>query len=752
MSGGVRLTIAGIDTPAARHAWRAGRLVRVTATLRRPLPYRNFGTPDQELRLAWRGTRLFGAVKSAALVEVLARGSPLAEATAAARAWARRTVADAIGPDDPQGTAIVLAVLIGDRAGLSPDIEARMQRAGTYHVLAISGGNIAVLAAIVLAIVGRLGLAPRPRAIVVLGVLALYAAAVVGGASVARATLAAAVYLSARALDLRTPAINAVAVTVALIVLASPLAVVDVGFWLTMLASIAILSHAEPCAQWLVARLPAGLPRPAAWLAGEAALLAGATIAAEGAVGPVTAYAFGQATLAGLVLNFAAVPLMTLVQAAAIVLLAAAAIHPVLAVVPAAVARWAAAGIVGSASLVDTVPWTSWTLTPPPLWLSAAVVGAWWTLWQVRRSRRLRATIAAVWLAGVAAIATGRAPESTLFESAQRDAPCRPPSLPPGAAWLRVVALDVGQGDATLVRFPDGRTWLVDAGGTLGGSRFDIGARIVAPALRAQGVRALDALLLTHADADHVGGAAGLIPLIPPAQVWEGVPVAGLPVLDVVRRAAATAGAEWGAVAAGRQARVAGVAVRVLHPPAPDWERRRPRNDDSVVLELRLGAVSLILPGDVGPGVEAMLAGALAPSTLRVLKAAHHGSRTSSTAAFLDAVRPAIVLASAGRANRHGHPDPAVVARVRERGAALYRTDRDGAIAVDTDGRWLRVTTCAGSSAVFDAAAAPVRAGPPDSPGGRAQARWTPGRPFSTTSEARVSTDAPGRDTNGTTR
>jgi hypothetical protein len=135
-----------------------------------------------------------------------------------------------------------------------------------------------------------------------------------------------------------------------------------------------------------------------------------------------------------------------------------------------------------------------------------------------------------------------------------------------------------------------------------------------------------------------------------------------------------------------------------------------------------------------------------------VLKAAHHGSRTSSTGAFLDAVRPAIVLASAGRANRHGHPDPAVVARVRERGAALYRTDRDGAIAVDTDGRRVRVTTCAGSSGVFDAAAAPIRAGPPESPAPWAQARWAPGRPFSTTSEARVSIEAPGRDTNGTTR
>jgi competence protein ComEC len=768
-TGGVRLTIAGAGAPAARYAWRAGRAVRLTATLRRPLPYRNFGTPDQELRLAWRGTRVFGAVKSAALVEVLARGSPLAEATAAARAWARRTVAAAIGPDDPQGAAIVLAVLIGDRAGLSPEIEARMQRAGTYHVLAISGGNIAVLVAIVLALVGRIGLAPRPRAVIVLGVLALYAAAVVGGASVARATLAAAVYLAARALDLRTPAINAVAVTVALIVAVSPLAVVDVGFWLTILASIAILSHAAPCARWLVAWLPQGLPRPVAWLAEEGALLAGATIAAEGAVGPVTAYAFGQATLAGLVLNFAAVPLMTLVQAAAIVLLGGAAIHPVLAVIPAAIARWAAAGIVDSASLVDAVPWSSWTLAPPPLWLAAAVVVAWGALWQLRVSRRTCGAIAAAWLAGVVAIGSGRVPQSPLpvglFGAGPRDAPCRVPALPPGTAWLRVVAFDVGQGDATLIRFPDGTAWLVDAGGTPAGSRFDVGARIVAPALRAQGIRALDALLLTHADADHVGGAAGLIPMVPPRRVWEGVPVPGLPVLDVVRRAAAEAGAEWGTVAAGRQARVGGVDVRVLHPPAPDWERRRPRNDDSVVLELRLGEVSLILPGDVGPAVEATLGDALAPSAIRVLKAAHHGSRSSSTAAFLDAAHPTIVLASAGRANRHGHPDPAVVARVRERGARLYRTDRDGAIAIDTDGRWLRVTTCAGGAETFDARAAPLGSGRAEAGSGAfsatgrarpaspaAQARWTPGRPFSTTSEARVSTEAPGRDTNGTTR
>ena len=167
----------------------------------------------------------------------------------------------------------------------------------------------------------------------------------------------------------------------------------------------------------------------------------------------------------------------------------------------------------------------------------------------------------------------------------------------------------------------------------------------------------------------------------------------------------------------------------MLNPIPADATRPRPRNDDSVVLEVTLGGVSLVLPGDAGPAVEATLAGALSPARLRVLKAAHHGSRTSSTPAFLDAVAPAIVLVSAGRGNRHGHPAPAVVERVLGHGAVLYRTDRDGAIAIDTDGEVLQVTTCGGD-----------------------HARVTPGRPFSTTSEARVSTDAPGRDTNGTTR
>jgi competence protein ComEC len=703
-AGGVRLTINGVEAPAAREAWRAGRRLRVSATLRRPLAYRNFGTPDQEVRIAWRGVRLFGTVKSAALVEVVSRGSWFAEAAAAARAWTRRTVADAIGPADPQAAAVVLAVLIGDRAGLAADVEARLQRAGTYHVLAISGGNIAVLAALVLGAVGRVGLAPRPRAIAVLVVLAAYATAIVGGPSVARATLAAAVYLSARALDLRTPALNAVAVTVVLLVAATPLAVVDVAFWLTVLASLAILTQAEGFARAIERPI---LPRMPPWsvpIVHGGSLLVGATIAAEGTVGPITAYAFGQATLAGLLLNFVAVPLMSVVQCAGFAIIAAAAVHPLVATVPAAVARLSANGIVWSAGLVDVMPWTAWQVAPPPLWIVAIAVGAWTLLWHRGARVRVRRAAAAIWLAAVLAIGSGRAPALPApADALRRDRPCDAPDLPADRPWLRVLVLDVGQGDAAAIRFPGGSTWLVDAGGTQTGSRFDVGSRVVAPALRAQGVRALDALILSHPDVDHAGGAAGLIPLVPPSRVFEGVPVTGLAVLDAVRRAAADAGASWGTLTAGADLAVEGAVVRVLHPPEPDWIRRTPRNDDSVVLEVRLRDVAIVLPGDAGAAVEPAIAAALAPARLRVLEAGHHGSRTSSSAAFLEAVNPAVVVASAGRANRYGHPHPSVIARVEARGVPFYRTDRDGAVAIDTDGRWLRVTACDGATTWRDA-------------------------------------------------
>ena len=139
--------------------------------------------------------------------------------------------------------------------------------------------------------------------------------------------------------------------------------------------------------------------------------------------------------------------------------------------------------------------------------------------------------------------------------------------------------------------------------------------------------------------------------------------------------------------------RLGDVQLRVLHPPPPDWERRRVRNDDSVVLEVVYGDVAMLLTGDISADIERAILPQLSLSRIRVLKAAHHGSRTSSSSALLEGWRPQIAAISCGRGNRFGHPTAEVLQRLESIGATVLRTDRDGQIRIETDGRSLRMST-----------------------------------------------------------
>jgi competence protein ComEC len=260
---------------------------------------------------------------------------------------------------------------------------------------------------------------------------------------------------------------------------------------------------------------------------------------------------------------------------------------------------------------------------------------------------------------------------------------------------LEVTFIDVGQGAATLVRFPSGHSMLVDAGGAAG-SRFDIGRRVVEPVIWAMGVQRLTRVVTTHGDVDHVGGAASIIRDMRPSEVWEGVPVPPEPMLKRVRALAIAAGATWRTVQRGDAVWFGGVEVVTWHPMPPEWERQRVRNDDSVVVELRMGAVSVLLTGDVEISAEAELARLLPPAGIRVLQAPHHGSATSSTWPLLEAAAPALTVISAGRGNRYGHPHQAVLERYRSVGARILRTDLDGAITVRTDGDLVEASTFSG--------------------------------------------------------
>ena len=216
---------------------------------------------------------------------------------------------------------------------------------------------------------------------------------------------------------------------------------------------------------------------------------------------------------------------------------------------------------------------------------------------------------------------------------------------------------------------------------------FDIGRRVVAPALRAMGVRHLDSLTLTHGDPDHIGGAAALLGSFRPFEIREGVPVPPHPGLQRLLAESKVRALHWRETQADDVDRVDGVEVRVLHPPRPDWERQRVRNEDSIVLDVRFGDVSVVLPGDIGGEGERLVRRHIREAPIVVLKAPHHGSATSSSAEFLDALRPSAVVFSAGRGNMFGHPDRAVVARYAERGATMLSTADDGAVLLETDGK-----------------------------------------------------------------
>jgi competence protein ComEC len=144
--------------------------------------------------------------------------------------------------------------------------------------------------------------------------------------------------------------------------------------------------------------------------------------------------------------------------------------------------------------------------------------------------------------------------------------------------------------------------------------------------------------------------------------------------------------------------KIAGVDIRTLHPPPPEWERQRVRNDDSVAIAVRYGDVSIIVPGDVGREGETHMLAHLEPAPFVILKAPHHGSATSSTPALLAVARPRVVVFSAGRDNRFGHPHPLVVARYRAIGAQIFSTAADGAVILDTDGRSVTIKGWLGRS------------------------------------------------------
>jgi competence protein ComEC len=372
------------------------------------------------------------------------------------------------------------------------------------------------------------------------------------------------------------------------------------------------------------------------------------------ATAPLTAWHFNQVSLIALLANPMVVPLLGLV-CVGVGLVGAVAV----AVLPAAAPPlFHCVGLAVSAAdalvrLCAAVPGASVLVVTPSLLELALLYGCLTALLVPRRALR-RALLALC--------ATGLAVDALYW------------SLPRGV--LQVTFVSVGQGDCAVVEFPGSAVMVVDGGGLYGD--FDVGRQVVAPLLWRRRIARVDLLALSHVDFDHFGGLTFLAgAFAPDAFWWNGGPGNGAS-FAALWRALGAAEIPVRAVSSGFQRTIDGVDLRVLHPGAAAAGND---NDRSLAVQLRYGPTTILLPGDLEAGGERALVAAHGASLRSaVLKVPHHGSRTASSAALLDAVAPRLAIVSVGADNRFGFPHPSIVDAYRRRGIALLRTDRDGAV------------------------------------------------------------------------
>jgi len=634
----------------------AGSVVRLQGRWWRSAP------PGAQLRRAE-----FGGVLTVDSMRVLDAGRrPLP-----ALRWAAQARLRGLLPQ--REAALAESLLLARREGLPDATRELFVAAGLVHLLAISGMHVGLITAALLWLIARLGAGARLRAPAAVAGAALYVLFLGAPPAAARAVLQLGLLVAARAAQRPADRVALLAAAALVLLLADPFLLVDPGFQLSFLGLLGILLLMGP-AERFVARL-----RPRSVRQGVAVSLAASALTT-----PVAALHFGTVAPIGVLATVVALPWL----AAALPLLAATLAASVLAPPIAPPLAWMAAlllrGLQGVAQLAAAVPGGHGLVTPMGIQavlmaVAAAMLG--WRWWHVAgtpsagasaAAPSVRARAPAVAVALAVALLTGTVASAALGG---------------GTGALEIHAIDVGQGDAIAIRTPAGRWFLVDAGPATAG--YDAGRARVVPYLLARGARRLDALVLTHPDADHIGGAGAVMDAFDVGVVVDPGRAAGKPRFIELLDAAGASTVRWVGGWAGRELAADGVLLRFLHPPPPGAGGGE-GNDASVVFLLRWGDFRALFTGDAGKGVEeAIVAARDGHLRATLLKVGHHGSATSTGAELLEAVRPTIALVPVGRGNRYGHPDRLVLERLRLSGARVLRTDMLGNILlrVERDGR-----------------------------------------------------------------
>ncbi len=674
LKGHVLVTLVARGESLTTRTPLCGEQVQLFGALDLPQSYRNFYGFDRREQLARRG--IYAVLRASHYETIAPAGLPgyIFARLVELRRYATEVLKTAVSPDESRWLA---SMLFNDRRVLQAHEVRWLRDSNMFHLFAVSGLHVGALAAVFLVILRALSLS-WPRAWFIASVMIWGYVALTGFVpSAVRAAAMLSAYAATVCLRREIDPLSAIVAGCFGVLLVQPTLFWEPGFLLSVAGVLGIVTFFpllqrifstgnEPNAKLIV--------QTTMKLVGDAALV---TLAVMLAVLPLQLYFFNQINLCSPLANVFAALLAGPIVASGIATILLSLISSQMAVLCGAASGFLMQLLMG---LIEFTAHQSWAIVHVPHLPLAAVFGYYLALvsgyYFVSRDTpeflpKARARLALHTLAGVAMIVIALAWQRT-------------------DRRFHLWFFDVGQGDSALLRLPTGHTLLVDTGNNLP----DMGRLVVVPQLRALGCWPLDYLVITHEDSDHSGSAPSIIEewnvktLVVSHDVVNGErffpekpPAEGLPHIE--------------RVCAGRRVLIAPeLELEVLNPDCTTSPSLTSDNDRSVVLRIRYKNFSVLMTGDVEQAGELFMLSNNLPRC-DVLKVAHHGSHSSSTDLFLQAVRPQIAVISCGRRNRYGHPSPAVLERLEKHGASVYRTDYDGAIWVATDGDRIEVRTAA---------------------------------------------------------
>lgn len=624
-----------------------------TVRLRRPHGNVNPQGFDYEAWLLERGIGATGYVRNRGAQKLLGfRNSPF-DSIEKTREAVRDRFLSTLGPTPAAG--ILAALAVGDQRAISGEEWQLFNRTGVTHLMSISGLHVTLVSGLFAWLVAALwrrlpALAlrlPARKAAAVAAIAGALGYSLIAGFAVPAQRTFYMVTVVALALwsgRIASPA-RVLALALAAVVIADPWAPLAPGLWLSFGAVLLIFYVAggwhERASKPAPKLIPNFVPKFMQWGRVQWAITVG--------LAPAALLLFGQVSVAGPLANAVAIPVISVIVTPIALVAAVVPWDPLL-----HIAAWLVEWLLQFLEWCSALPGALWQQHAPPLWsVILALGGAAWLL----------APRGFPWRGGGLAL---MAPAFAL-------APAPPPA---GEAWI--TTLDVGQGLAVLVR-TENRVLLYDAGPAFG-PEADSGGRIVLPLLRGAGLSRLDAMVLSHEDGDHIGGALTVLESNEVGLLASSLPQTH-PLNALVPGAlpcAAGTGWVWD-----------GVRFEFLHPQAGAKAARR--NDASCVLRIDTAGGSMLLTGDIERAAEGALVRNSRSLRADVLLVPHHGSRTSSTAEFIGAVAPRWAVVPVGYRSRFGHPNAEVLGRYRSAGADVLRTDRDGAVQVRLTREGVRV-------------------------------------------------------------